>query len=544
MIKKLKKLELEKLLNFFLLPFLSAFILFLSFPKINLFILVFFSFIPIFFSLSSFERDTKKIFYISLIFGTSSYLFLLYWIAYTLIKYGNLNFAFALSALIILSVYLSLYYFIFFYVASQINAFSSPSFLKGFALALLFVATEFLRSNLLTGFPWAQLGYPLSESTLFIQIADILGIWGLSFITILINYFFFYLFKEISQYHLLPKNFFQNIFLFGLSFLLVILYGVYSINKWNKSLKSSQEKIKISLLQGNIPQELKEAKEIEISLLTYQGLILKAFRERPHLVALPETALPFYFPYDKEPSLKWIEFLERLKNLSLREESFIPKIIFGAFRVSTLSSELKVHNTLFVWDGENISDFYDKEKLVPFGEYVPLVKLFPFLTNISVVSNFLKPGTSKNLILNLNNSKLVITPLICFESAFSQILVKRVKQGGGIIFIATNDAWFDQTSAPYQHFQMAKVRAVEARKYVAQAANTGISGVIDPLGRTIQESSLELEEIITAEVFKVNKITPYVKIGYLFPYFSLIFFISLFGYSNFYKFRKHRQFGS
>ncbi len=181
-----------------------------------------------------------------------------------------------------------------------------------------------------------------------------------------------------------------------------------------------------------------------------------------------------------------------------------------------------MHNSLFLWNGEEIEDLYDKEKLVPFGEYIPLGKYFPFLKKISVVSDILKPGKSKNLQLKRKGKKIEILPLICFESAFPQILVKRLKEGGDLIVIATNDAWFGKTSAPYQHFQMAIVRAVEGRRFVLQAANTGISGIIDPLGRIQRKSDLEREEILSGEVKIIRKKTLFAQGGFLFPIFSSI----------------------
>ncbi len=432
--------------------------------------------------------------------------------------------------LFLLATYLSLYYSLFIYLSTQIKALSHPSFLRGIALSLFFVSSEFLRSTLFTGFPWGLLGYPLSNFLYLLQIADLLGIWGLSFIAIMINYFIYYTLKKTSQYEFFSKNFISNILCFLFFFLVVFFYGAYNKHKWENLLVNKVNKkseIKISLLQGNIPQELKEAKEIEISLSTYITLTLKALTEMPHMIAYPETALPFYFPYAKEPTLKFLDFLNKLKSNSENMSIPQPSLIFGAFRVSFFSQEPKVHNTLFIWDGENISDFYDKEKLVPFGEYVPLAKYFPFLGKISVVSDIIKPGVSKNLKINSPPLTLELTPLICFESAFSTLSAGRVKRGGQVIFIATNDAWFGKTSAPYQHFQMAKVRAVEARRYVAQAANTGISGFIDPLGRVIKESSLEKEEIITSEIYPLNVQTFFVQYGYLFPYLTLIFSVGI-----------------
>ncbi|MFN4196516.1 MAG: apolipoprotein N-acyltransferase [Caldimicrobium sp.] len=542
-IKKLRKLKLlKKFYKLFLIPGVCGILLGLSFPKFDLSIFIFVSLVIIFWLLSARERNVLDIITISFSFGITSFSLRLYWIVYTLVKYGQFPTILALFLLILLSSYLSLYYFLFFYLSTQIKAYSSPSFFRGILIGLFWVAIEFLCSILFTGFPWGLIGYPLSNFSLFLQLADLLGIWGLSFTVIMLNYFIYFLINKASRYLLFTKDSLLNLLFFGIFFLLILSYGHYTQNKWKKEVSAIKQNIKVALLQGNIPQELKAAKEIEISLFTYKNLILKAFKEEPQLIFLPETALPFYFLYEKEPTLKFLSFLEELKSINKGKGEELPRIIFGAFRVSFNSEGSKVHNTLFVWDGENISDFYDKENLVPFGEYVPLSKYFPFLKKISVVSDILKPGISKNLKVYLKPLRIEITPLICFESAFPQISQKKVKMGGELIFVATNDAWFGKTSAAYQHFQIAKVRAVETRRFVLQAANTGITGIIDPLGKTIKESVLEIEEIIIDNIKTVEKQTPFVNYGYIFPYIATALFLLVCFLNLFKAFRKSHRF--
>ncbi len=519
---RLKKFVSKEYLNLFFLPLLSALLAGLSFPKANLSILIFIAFVPLFWVTAEKEKRVLSILRISLLFGIPFYTILLYWIVYTLVKYGQIPFPLALFLLLILSSYLALYYFLFLYLASFKEIFSQPSFLKGILGGTLWVGLEFLRSTLLTGFPWGLTGYPLSEFPLFLQMADLFGIWGMSFVVFMFNYCLYFLFRGLSNFTCKSRGFVLQVILFGLSLLLIPLYGYLCKQGWERLLAQKREGLRVSILQGNIPQEIKEAKEIEISLKTYQTLTLNALREWPNLIFYPETALPFYFPYDREPTLKFLNFLNTLKLKTSQVNFNRFALIFGTFRVSFTEEIPKVYNSLLVWKDENVEDLYDKEKLVPFGEYVPLAKYFPFLKRISVVSDIIKPGMSKNLNISFSEERLQIVPLICFESAFPQILVKRLQKGGELIFIATNDAWFGKTSAPYQHFQMAVVRAVEGRRFTLQAANTGISGVIDPLGRVLIKSDLEREEIISGEVKPLQEKTFFISYGYLFPYFALI----------------------
>jgi apolipoprotein N-acyltransferase len=526
-----KKFVSREYLNILFLPLLSALLAGLSFPKADLSILIFIAFVPLFWVTAEREKRVLSILKISLLFGIPFYTILLYWIVYTLVKYGQIPFPLALLLLLILSGYLALYYFLFLYLASFREIFSQPSFLKGILGGALWVGLEFLRSTLLTGFPWGLTGYPLSEFPLFLQMADLFGVWGMSFVVFMINYCLYFLFRGFSEFTCKSRGFVLQVILFGLSILLVPLYGYFSKQSWERHLLTKKESLRVSILQGNIPQEIKEAKEIEISLKTYQTLTMNALKDRPHLIFYPETALPFYFPYDKEPTLKFLNFLNTLRGKTSQVNFNRFALIFGTFRVSFTEGLPKVYNSLLVWKDENVEDLYDKEKLVPFGEYVPLARYFPFLKRISVVSDIIKPGVSKNLNISFSEERLQIVPLICFESAFPQILAKRMQKGGELIFIATNDAWFGKTSAPYQHFQMAVVRAVEGRRFTLQAANTGISGIIDPLGRVLIKSDLEKEEIISGEVKLLQDKTFFISYGYLFPSLALttscLFFLIL-----------------
>uniref|UniRef100_A0A7C4NPS9 Apolipoprotein N-acyltransferase N-terminal domain-containing protein n=1 Tax=Thermodesulfobacterium geofontis TaxID=1295609 RepID=A0A7C4NPS9_9BACT len=162
-------------------PIFSALLLTLSFPKWNLWIFGFFCFVPLFFSLI-FTKENKNKLILVLIFEIFHFSTLLYWLVYTLTKYGNLNLIISLVLLLLLSSYLAFYYVFFFYTNLKLKIFESPNFIKGIFFSLTLVGIEYLRGKLLTGFTWGQLGYILSNFSPFLQLADIWGIWGLSFI--------------------------------------------------------------------------------------------------------------------------------------------------------------------------------------------------------------------------------------------------------------------------------------------------------------------------------------------------------------------------
>lgn len=511
------------LLNLFLGTF-SGILVSLSFPKWNLFYLAFVSLFPVFLAFR-FSKDIKEVTLTSLCFGISHFVSLLYWIVYTLIKFGNLNLFVSISLLLLLSLYLSLYYLIPFLLAFRLKIFDQPSFLKGLILSFFITGSEYLRSIIFTGFPWGQLGYLMTNFSLVLQIADIFGVWGLTFFTIKTNYFLFYIFciRFIDKSYK-TFSFFYQTSLFLVLIGLVIFYGFYSKGKWEKLISSEKRSLRVALLQGNIPQEIKEAKQIEVSFSVYRDLIEKSLSEKPEIILFPETAFNFYFPYEKDPTLRLLSFLEEIKIKTYPEN---PTLILGMFRLSYVEGIPKVYNSLIVWFEGDFVDFYDKSKLVPFGEYVPLGNIFPFLREISVVSDVIKPGISKNLIIPLKSGFIKVAPLICFESAFSEILRDRLKEPVHLIYIATNDAWFGKTSAPYQHFQMAIVRAVEGRRYTIQVGNTGISGIISPTGKILSKSELETQTYLIGEIKPVHTFSYFRHTGNL---LGLIGTILLLGY--------------
>jgi len=503
-----------------LLPILSGTLLALSLPKWNLSFLAFLALIPFLFYLKSITENSfsfRKVAFSSLIFGLSYFMIIFYWIVYTLHKFSPLPLFASIFLLILLCFYLSLYFLLLFLLSVRFKLFSEANFLKGIVFALLWVGSEYARSKLLTGLPWGLLGEALANFPLILQTADLLGVYGLSFLAVLSNYTLFLFLEPFFEKFCRVKTKSPSLKR-AIPLLILILgffaYGLFAEEYWQGRVREEKGTLRVTILQGNIPQELKERKEVELSLEVYKKLFLKSLPFKPDIVFTPETAFPFYFPYEKEWSVKLVSFLIRVYE---DNKSSFPQFVFGAFRASFADGSPRAHNTLFVWDGENIFDIYDKEKLVPFGEYIPLGEYFPFLRKISVVSDVLKPGVGKNLRIKLKERVIEITPLICFESAFSELARKRVLQGGEFIFVATNDAWFGKTSAPYQHFQMLKLRAVENRRFVVQAANTGISGIVSPLGKVLVSSGLETQEVIHAEVKTLHFKTFYQRYGYLFP---------------------------
>jgi len=491
---------------FYICSFIAGLFLALSFPKFNLWITGFFSFSLMIF-LCKFSESLKKLFFGVLMFGVSYNFLLLYWLIYTIEKFGKLPFPIAFLLLFLLAFYLSLYYVPVFLCSKKLGLFDSSDLLKAIIFSLAFAGAEFLKSKLFTGFAWESPGYLFIHISPLLQTASLWGISGLNFLSALLSYFIFFLLNIAFPSPPLKtkKYFLLNLAGFFIIFALLFIYGIKSQNRWDSLIKKEKNTLKLALLQGNVPQEIKISGNVEYSIKTYKDLILKALEKKPDVILLPETALNFFFPVE-DGAKSFVDFLKT--HLSDKEIT----VIFGTFRVG-FSREVKIYNTLVVWEKGKVIDFYDKEKLVPFGEYVPLEDTCPVLKKLYFFGSSLSSGFSKILIFHKKKKTYRVLPLICFESAFSDISCKRARLGMDFLFVATNDAWFDNTSAPYQHFQMARVRAVEVRRYLIQVANTGISGVIDPAGRVVFKTRVGEKAFPLVKIKLVSEKSFFVRIG-------------------------------
>jgi len=386
---------------------------------------------------------------------------LLYWLVPVMTRFGGFPWPVALAVHLLLAFYLALYPALTFGLSELFGFLKTPGLLRGLGFALLWVFFEILRSHLLTGFPWEPLGGSLAPNPYLIQAAAFLGTCFLSFMLAFSNYAFFALarYGKRSLKVLIP----------ALSLVLLnFIYGFWVIPE-----KSPPFPFKVALVQGNIPQDLKWQKGLETrSLEKYLRLSRKALSCKPEMIIWPETAMPFLFPLDPLSQT----LLSGVKDLGV-------PVVFGAPRVEKRGDHYVMKNSLLALSPKGeILDFYDKEHLVPFGEYVPLERYFPWLRKLAVASGNYKPGKGSGVI-TVAGHRLGV--LICFENIFSRLSYKRLQAGAEVLLVVTNDAWFDNSAALPQHFYQSVLRAVETRRFVIQVSNTGLSGIIDPYGRVL-----------------------------------------------------------
>jgi apolipoprotein N-acyltransferase len=512
----LEKAKLDRAKLF--LAALSGILLTLSFPKTGISFLAWFALVPLF--AASRNLSFKNSFSLGLLAGLVHYLTLIYWLVHTMTTYGHLPFFVSLPILFLLSFYLALY--IAFFSMTVTRLCSSPLSLF-FTAPLIWVSLEYIRSFLFTGFPWELLGYSQFNVLHIIQISDIFGVYGVSFCIVLFNTALFLIYLGLTGKDWEEKNIGIKQAVKATAAVAVILaavwgYGTRQIYRVHE-LAVNSPSIKATVIQGNIDQAQKWDPAVQrSSTIKYIRLSLLSKKLKPDLVVWPETATPFYFTRNIE--------LSKLVLSGIRETGTDFLIGSPAFNVE--DNKIEYFNSAFLVDASgNVTGRYDKSHLVPFGEYVPLKKWLPFVGKMVESVGDFRAG-EKGRTLKWKNFRIGV--LICYEIIFPPLARAMVQNNASILINLTNDAWYGKSSAPYQHFSMAIFRAVENRRSLVRAANTGISGFIDPSGSVIESTHLFEDAVVTQKVPMLEVKTFYSRFGDVFAMACLglsVFFILL-----------------
>ncbi len=266
----------------------------------------------------------------------------------------------------------------------------------------------------------------------------------------------------------------------------------------------------MGIVQGNIDQAIKwDPSYQEKTLNIYQNLTYKVAKPKLDLVIWPETAIPFFLEANLQYKFSILGMLQKLDCY----------LLGGGLGYSFKEGEVKYFNSAFlISPKEGIVGRYDKIHLVPFGEYVPLRGLLPFVEKMVEGASDFSPGKE---IVTFSLPKGRFGVLICYETIFPNLVRRFVKKGADFLVNITNDAWFGNTSAPYQHASMAVFRAIENRVFIVRAANTGVSLIIEATGRISLEGGLFKPEILKGGLRKCQKTTLYTQYGDIFAYICL-----------------------
>jgi len=464
-----------------ILIFLSALLLSLSFSTFNLSFLAWIGLIPLFFAIEINKEEAPKtdkwIFGISYLCGFLFFLFSMYWLVYV-----------TPAGWILLSLYQAIYFGIFGLLCSHILKTYNLQPATYISIPSIWCLLEYLRSHIAGGIGWNLLAYSQYKNTPFIQIADITGAYGVSFLIVMVNFGIFAVIrmaikcqkKEKAMFvksnlpfskEIRINPLFQTLAVF-FAIIAVLVYGSNRIESLERNGASLSERIKISIIQGNIEQLHKWDKLYKTEIMEkYRKLTLEAAKDRPDLIIWPETSLPGY--PDKDKSIK--DYIENLV-----KQIKIP-LLAGAPIVATKDGiDIGDYNSALIFSKRGrLLEQYNKLHLVIFGEFIPFERYLPWLRGFFPLTGKFVSGDEYTLF----KQQTKFGVLICFEDIFPDLVRKFITSGASLMVNITNDAWFGKTAAAYQHAGNSVFRAVENRRPFIRSANTGLSCFIDEAGR-------------------------------------------------------------
>lgn len=445
-------------------------------------------------------KENKECFFHGLVFGFGYFLLSFHWIIFPFF-FDQKHYLLAPIIVIIFPLFLSLFLAFpslilgIYYKKSKLII--NNTFINSFTVGSIFYFFEYLRCTLFGGLPWNLFAHVWAFNNSFLVITKYIGVYGLSFLTI----FWIILiiqFIAIKKYKILG-------FIFASLPIFLLIIG--PLEKQNLSL----ETIKVRLVQPNIPQDIKWSKyyfEENIKKLINLSKKKGEFDSVPNIIIWPEVAITSFL--NENTNLR-----KRIIN-SLNEKTVI---ITGALR----REQLKVFNSLYLISKSNVN-FYDKRKLVPFGEFIPLRSILPFKKLTEGSTDFTRGSKRKVLIIkNHGNRVITFEPSICYEGIFPEKDINGINLD--FLVNITNDAWFGNTTGPEQHLVATKFRSIERGLPLVRIANSGISGAFSKNGKTIKLIPHNTEGFVDVVLEMDSNQTIYSKYGDIILIFLLSFFL-------------------
>ena len=467
----------------------SGVLLVLSFPDVGYSFIAWFALVPLLVAVVRAPTVTAAV-RLGLVSGVVQFAGVIYWIPRVMSQFGGLPMPLAWGVHLLFVVYLAL--FPTFFAAGLwllIRRFGVGAVLM---VPCIWVTSELGRIYLFTGFPWELLGYSQTSFVQVAQVASVFGVLGVSALVAWVNGAVALVFVDTQRRRWLVAG--------GTALLLAVVVVVGDGRVRAGTLIASGETLRVAAVQGNVAQADKWDPESEDVILDkYLRLTHQAVEERAQFVVWPESATPFSFGLD--PRADQIREMVRERSVHL---------LFGSTDV-VWSDEPRYYNAAILVDPQGeTSAVYRKQHLVPWGEYVPLRDLLFFVSPLVENVGGFTAGAGPTV---LPVGEHGVATAICYEIIYPGLVRDLVTNGAQLLTTVTNDAWYGRSSAPHQHFQMATMRAIEGGRYLVRAANTGISGVIDPYGRVLASTPLFEDAVVTADVRLIDHTTIYSRIG-------------------------------
>ena len=450
----------------------------------------------------------KNAFYWGFFTGAAAVAGCLYWVAYPIHYYGYLPWLLAAPCPVLIGLIVGLYtglFAVFAHVAGKRLSWPWFGLFCGPAWVLLY---EYAKGMPLFEFPWLLLPAAFSPWPLFLQAASLVGVYGVSALLAMAGCWLgaaWVRYLEKRRLAALPLVPALAIVAALLAFGAVRFHDPITVDATAK----------MGIVQGNIDQSQKWNKEYQMGTvrryMLHTGKLAKqaAF----DVVIWPETSMPFYFQEKNDMSAALKRFAK---------DTATP-LLFGApgYGQNQEKGSEDLYNRAYLVDNQGMIDsWYDKEHLVPFGEYVPYQDFLPFIRHLTASIGDFSPGERT---APLRSGDLAMGMLICYESIFPRIAQKRVAAGANVLVNISNDAWFGRTSAPRQHLELTVLRAIELNRYIVRSTNTGISAFVDPKGRILEQSPLFETVAMGLDVGLLSKTTVFFGIrDYVLPAMGIL----------------------
>jgi apolipoprotein N-acyltransferase len=440
----------------------------------------------------------RRAFQLGLLTGAVYFAGTLYWLVETMTTFGGLATPLAVFAAAVLVAYLSLFPAAFAVLVSKgYRSFGSA----GLWLAPpAWVATELGRQYVWDGFPWALLGYSQITVLPVAQIVSVVGVYGLSGLLAMASTAAAFLVVDTGRRRWIAAS--------GTAALVAACAMWGSARLADSALLREGEHVRVAVLQGNIAQEDKWNPDLRDEITDrYLAMSREALEAGATFVIWPESSTPFYFEHD----------LFRGGAIRRLAREAGATLLIGSDQVEPVRttdagqpSERYYNAAFLVTPDGGVGAVYRKMHLVPFGEYVPLATLLFFVGPIVEAVSPFAPGEDPVL---LPVDGRIASTAICYEVIFPSLIRRFVLDGSQLLTTITNDAWYGRSSAAYQHWDQAAMRAIEQGRYLARAANTGISGFVDPYGRVLQRTELFEQALVVDDLRFLTHRTVYNRLG-------------------------------
>jgi apolipoprotein N-acyltransferase len=468
----------------------SGLLLVLSLPKPDLYPLAWIALIPLLISIVR-ARTWRETAITSYTAGFVFFAGTFYWITETMIVYGGLGPLSAVGVGLLFAVTYALHFVLFAIpVWWAVRRWGPAGVLTA---APIWVTVELMRTYWFSGFPWMVSGYALVPFSGLLQLVTWTGIYGLSFISTAVNSAVAYGFVERKWNWI------------GGAAGIAIVLSLLPILPTPQAPTGDPLKVRIVQTNISIDQPWSEPEPTQ-RLMNDISQLSTAEPGQTQLIVWPETPAPFYLKEDPEFRRRIQQIVEKSDAYML--VGYIDRIADGPTNSAALVNP----------HGEIVSR-YDKIHLVPFGEYIPMKTLLFFADSLTREVGDFKPGSDLT-VSTLDHHHL--STAICYESIFPNLVRQFVKRESELLVVITNDGWFGQSSAPYQHLRMGVVRAVENRRYEVRDANTGISAIIDPYGRILKSTPIGQRMVLDGTVYFRTDKTFYTEYGDVFAYINVI----------------------